>query len=482
VQAKGKALGQEITTTRFTDDDFAEFQRRLEQETQQLEHWLQDDAFSSRDPVAGFEIEAWLLDDDFHPMPVNPAFLQAFDNELASPELAKFNIELNTHPHALSGRMLGHVHDELRSTTRVAREVAGSIGSQMLLTGILPTLKSSDLTLANMSDMRRYRALNDQVLASRGGRPLKLEITGHEPLSEQHDNVMLEAATTSFQIHIQVPVASAHHYYNASMIASGPVVAASANSPYLFDHELWEETRIPLFEQSVEVGGYEGVSQGPLHRVSFGSGYARKSILECFRENLEHFPTLLPIQFDESEPPVPHLRLHNGTIWRWNRPLIGFDDDGTPHVRIEHRVVPSGPSITDSMANAALYYGLTEALVEGNYMERIPFAEARDNFYKSAKLGLKASVTWPETGHISMQKLLLEKILPLADHGLERLDIDRDERRDYLDVIRARVESSQNGSEWQRRFCTVHGRHMDELTASMLKNQVDDKPVHEWDL
>jgi len=482
VQAKGSALGQEITKTRFSKEDFAEFQHRLEHETGLLQEWLENDAFSHHDPVAGFELEAWLLDADFHPMPVNQPFLEAFDNELASPELARFNIELNTHPHELSGKLLGNIHKELLSTTQTAREVAHSLDSQMLLTGILPTLKSSDLTLANMSDMRRYRALNEQVLASRGGRPLSLDITGHEPLSETHDNVMLEAATTSFQIHIQVPVASAHHYYNASMIASAPVVAAAANSPYLFDHELWDETRIPLFEQSVEVGGYEGVSQGPLHRVSFGSGYARNSILECFRENLEHFPSLLPIQFDESDAPVPHLRLHNGTIWRWNRPLIGFDSDGTPHIRIEHRVIPAGPSITDSMANAALYYGLTEALVEGQYMEKIPFAEARDNFYKSAKLGLGATVTWPGPGHISMQKLLLEHILPMAEHGLELLDIDSDERRDYLEIIRARVACSQNGSEWQRRFCTVHGRHMDELTASMLKNQIDDHPVHEWDL
>jgi hypothetical protein len=475
-------MGQEIHTTHFSEDDFKRFRERLSLETELLRDWFETGHLDDSEPVAGFEIEAWLIDEDYHPKPVNREFLERFDNELASPELAKFNIELNTHPHALQGKVLSELHEELRSTGLQARACAESLDSQILITGILPTLKATDLNLDNMSDMRRYRALNEQVLNSRGGAPLHLEITGTEHLRETHDTVMLEAATTSFQIHIQVPAEKAHHYYNASMIASAPMVAASANSPYLFDRELWDETRIPLFEQSVEVGGIDAASHGPLHRVSFGSGYARHSILETFIENLEHFPALLPIQFDEPESELAHLRLHNGTIWRWNRPLIGFNSEGEPHIRIEHRVVPSGPSITDSMANAAFYYGLAQGLMRFELDQHLTFAQARDNFYKAAKNGLNAKVDWPGAGHINIRKLILEKLLPLARTGLDELGLDRGDCTRYLDIIKERVECGQNGSEWQRRFCTAHGRKMDELTAAMLHYQSSDRPVHEWDL
>jgi hypothetical protein len=476
-------MGQEITTTHFSQQDFEDFQHRLEAETLLLREWFDTGRLSEDHPVAGFEIEAWLLDDDYHPMPSNQAFLQAFDNELASPELAQFNIELNTHPHPLHHKVLSDLHQELITTCRQAGSCARQIGSRVLITGILPTLRASDLTLENMSNMRRYRALNEQVLNSRKGAPLHLEITGPEHLSEDHDNVMLEAATTSFQIHIQVPPKVAHHYYNASIIASAPMVAACANSPYLFNKELWDETRIPLFEQSVEVGGYDGAAHGPLRRVSFGSDYARQSIIEAFEENLEHFPALLPILFDESETVLPHLRLHNGTIWRWNRPLIGFDDTGVPHIRIEHRVVPAGPSITDSIANAAFYYGLAQGLMKSGLDRRMPFSEAKDNFYKAARNGLRAKVMWPGSeGHIPIRKLLLEELLPLAHRGLDELGIDEADSAHYLGIIRERVESGQTGSEWQRRFCAVHGRDMPKLTAAILHFQHTDRPVHEWDI
>jgi len=475
-------MGQEIHTTQFSEDDFKRFKERLRLETELLRDWFETGHLADSEPVAGFEIEAWLIDDDYHPKPVNQEFLACFDNELASPELAKFNIELNTHPHALQGKILSELHEELRSTGLQARACAETLDSKILITGILPTLKATDLNLDNMSDMRRYRALNEQVLNSRGGAPLHLDITGTEHLSETHDTVMLEAATTSFQIHIQVPADKAHHYYNASMIASAPMVAASANSPYLFNRELWDETRIPLFEQSVEVGGIDAASHGPLRRVSFGSGYARHSIFESFEENLEHFPALLPILFDDPETELAHLRLHNGTIWRWNRPLIGFNAEGEPHIRIEHRVVPSGPSIADSMANAAFYYGLAQGLVRFELDQKLPFAQARDNFYKAAKKGLNAKVDWPGTGHINIRKLILEQLLPLALTGLDELGLDRGDCEYYLGIIKERVECGQNGSEWQRRFCTAHGRQMDELTAAMLHYQSSDRPVHEWDL
>jgi hypothetical protein len=56
--------------------------------------------------------------------------------------------------------------------------------------------------------------------------------------------------------------------------------------------------------------------------------YARESILECFEANRTRYPVLLPAVMDEPPESLAHLRLHNGTIWRWNRPLIGFDEQG----------------------------------------------------------------------------------------------------------------------------------------------------------
>ena len=477
-------MGQEIDRTRFTEDDFARFRQRVAQETDLLADWLARGRMDETRIVGGYEIEAWLIDPHYCPAPRNREFLDRFASPLATPELARFNVEFNSSPQPLDGSLpaFDHSHRELVGTLRQAREIAGQLDCEVLMTGILPTLRPEHLGLENMSDMKRYAALNEQVLAARRGQPLHLEIQGEGYLSEKHENVMLESAATSFQLHLQIPARRAHLYYNAAIIASAATVGAAANSPYLFGIPLWDETRIPLFEQAVEVGGYEGAWSGPLHRVSFGSGYAQDSILEVFRENLEHFPPLLPIVTDDPPERMSHLRLHNGTIWRWNRPLIGFDDQGLPHVRIEHRVMPAGPSLRDMIANAAFAYGLMQALVRAELQELIPFTQARDNFHAAARRGLRATVDWPERGRVELRRLLRDELIDLADEGLADLGIGEDERHRWLDIIRQRVETTQNGAEWQRRFVTAHGPRMDELTASMLHQQKQDRPVHQWEL
>ncbi|RMG60411.1 MAG: glutamate--cysteine ligase, partial [Gammaproteobacteria bacterium] len=397
-------MGQEIERTRFTEEDFARFRQRLETETELLARWLAEDGMDEQHIRGGYEIEAWLIDAHYCPAPRNREFLDRFASPLASPELARFNVEFNSSPQPLDGSTPAFTasHRELTGTLQRAREIAAGLDCEILMTGILPTLRPEHLGLEMMSDMKRYAALNEQVLAARRGQPLHLEIQGEGYLSEKHENVMLESAATSFQLHLQIPARRAHLYYNAAMIASAATVGAAANSPYLFGIPLWDETRIPLFEQAVEVGGYEGAWSGPLHRVSFGSGYARNSILEVFRENLEHFPPLLPIVHDAPPERMEHLRLHNGTIWRWNRPLIGFDEHGLPHIRIEHRVMPAGPSLRDMIANAAFSYGLIEALVHAGMQELLPFDRARDNFHAAARHGLRATVEWPERGRVEL--------------------------------------------------------------------------------
>ena len=278
--------------------------------------------------------------------------------------------------------------------------------------------------------------------------------------------------------------AEAVRSYNAAMLVAAPLVAVSANSPYLFGYDLWDETRIPLFEQAVAVGGFAGVAHGPLRRVSFGTGYARHSLLECFVENAEHFPVLLPILFAEEDASLPHLRLHNGTIWRWNRSLLGFDADGTPHLRIEHRVIPGGPSLVDEVANMAFFFGLVTALARQELApeSQLPFAAARDNFYAAARDGLEATVLWLDGRKHGMVWLLRERLLPLAARGLELLAIEDAQAQRYLGIIEQRVAHGCTGASWQRAFVARHGRDMALLTRAYWERQEAGRPVHEWDI
>ena len=233
----------------------------------------------------------------------------------------------------------------------------------------------------------------------------------------------------------------------------------------------------------MDVGGFSGAANGPVHRVSFGTGYARDSLLECFNENLQHFPVLLPMLFDQDPDKLQHLALHNGTIWRWNRPLIGFDEDGTLHLRIEHRVMPSGPSIVDNMANIAFFYGLVHyyAMHASPPENLIEFAQARDNFYNAARYGLGAKISWPGCDRCNVQQLILNALLEQAETGLDALHIDRRDIDYYLGIIQQRAEHQQTGSEWQRRFVQQHQADMQQLTQTYYHNQQTGEPVHCWD-
>ena len=477
-------MGDEIRHSHFTRAEEEEYRRRLQRETARLADWFAEGRFSTRTPVAGCELEAWLVDGQGCPAPINEAFLARLDDPLVVPELSRFNVEFNTPPLALRGDCLSRMEAALGATWEAGARVAAEFDAHLMMIGILPTLRESQLSLHNMSPLKRYRALNAQVLRLREGAPLELDIHGREQLRTHHGNVMLEAATTSFQVHLKVGLAEAVRSYNAAILVSAPLVAVSANSPFLFGRDLWDETRIPLFEQSVAVGGFAGVAHGPLRRVSFGTGYARHSLLECFGENEQHFPVMLPMLFDEEDVTLPHLRLHNGTIWRWNRPLLGFDDDGTPHLRIEHRVIPGGPTLVDEVANMAFFFGLVTALVreETAPEEALPFPAARDNFYAAARDGLDATVLWRDGKRHGMAWLLRERLLPLAARGLEQLGIDGTQAARYLDILDRRVDQACTGAGWQRAFVARHGRDMELLTRAYRERQDSGSPVHEWDI
>ena len=474
-------MGQEISHQRFSQQDFDEFYQRLQQETRLLENWLQSDELCQDNWVCGFELEAWLLDQHYAPAPINEDFLERLQHPRVVPELAKFNIEINSRPHQLQGTALRKLHQELAGTWQQCRTQAQHWDADIAMIGILPTLQAEHLHLGNISSLKRYYALNDQVLRQRNGRPLHLEILGREHLNILQSDVMLEAAATSLQVHLQVSPQQAIRTYNLGLLLSAPMVAVSANAPFLLGKSLWEETRIPVFEQAVELGGYAAAAQGPLRRVTFGSGYMENSSLECFAENLEHYPILLPLNMQQNTKQLSHLRLHNGTIWRWNRPLVDFID-GQPHLRIEHRVIPAGPSVLDTIANIAVYVGLVRELSELNQPveKRLRFTQVRDNFYQAARYGLQTHVLWLDGEKYSLQRLWTQKLLPTARSGLERLELDQNDIDHYLAVISARLSSAQTGAHWQRQFATQCGGDMHALMQAYLNNQQSGLPVHAW--
>lgn len=477
-------MGDEISHSKFTEAEFNVFKQRLAQETETLREWFADDVLANEKQCTGFELESWLIDSQWHPAPLNQIFLERLNSPLASPELAAFNIEVNSEPRVLQGHIFTAMHNELNDTWRECRRVAHELEAELVMIGILPTVENDMLNLANMSSMKRYRALNREVFRQRHGKPLTLDILGKEHLKVSHRDVMLESAATSFQIHLQVAPQDAVRLFNASIIASAAMVALSANSPFLFGKNLWQETRIPLFEQAVAVGGYDGAAFGPIHRVSFGSSYARESLFECFIENQQHYPIMLPVDLTEAKQPLAHLRLHNGTIWRWNRPLIGFNEQGQPHLRIEHRVVSAGPTVIDAVATSAFFYGLVNALgtLEIAPEKNLAFEYARDNFYKAGHFGLGAQLRWLDGKRFSARDLILEELLPLAEQGLQAQEVSDADIQEYLAIIRERVSSGQNGAQWQEAFVSKHGRDMTALLKAYVERQNHGEPVHHWTL
>jgi len=470
-------LGQDIETTGFSAAELAEFRSRLERETQCLAAMLAAGALAAGPKVAGFELEAWLVGPDQRPLPRAPDLLARLADPLVVPELATFNLEFNGTPRPLVGQALSRMAAELETTWNRAQAVAHQVGGRLAMIGILPTVRPEDLTLANMTPLNRYQALNSQLLALRQGQPPHLDIQGRQRLELIRQDVMTESATTSFQIHLQVPAAQAARVHNLSTLLSAPLVAVSANSPLLFGRDLWRETRIPLFEQTCSMG-----NSGLRERVTLGTGYTRGSILDCFQDNLEHYPVILPVLQDEPEERLAHLRLHNGTIWRWNRPLIGFDADGTPHVRIEHRVVPAGPTVADAIANAALYFGAIQDLLNEPEEERdpLPFATAQSNFYAAAHLGLEAEIPWQDGRVARLREILARDLLPRARRGLRDLGIDAAEITTC--VIAGRVATGRTGADWQRAYVERHGPDLAALTQAYLDRQRSGQPVHEWPL
>ncbi|NTW83231.1 MAG: hypothetical protein HGB36_07665 [Chlorobiaceae bacterium] len=477
-------MGSEIAKTEFSEEDFRQFQQNLRKETRILMEWFSSDLFDKHQEMCGFELEGWLIDQHCAPTPRNEEFLRRVSNPLVVPELSKYNFELNIAPHPLDRRLPVFLKNEMQKLWSICTSNARDMGCNTLMTGILPTLQDWMLTLRNISSLQRFHALNREILRTRSCHPLKIHIEGtNDSLEVVHHDVMAEAATTSLQIHFQVPVSKAAAVYNISHVLSAPIVALTANSPFLFGRELWDETRIPLFEQAVKSPAFVDLSGRMVSRVTFGRDYVRKSLKEVFLENLDGFPVLLPVTFDDDLSQLNHLRLHNGTIWRWNRPLIGFGEDGRPHLRIEHRVPPAGPSIPDIVANILFFYGAVLHLLPEVPQAAISFEQARANFYAASRFGLDSMVTWSSGNAMPVDTLLLQQLIPGAMLALAGRGFDSHDLKYYLgDVLTKRVATRRNGAWWQKNFIRRHGPDFRAMTQAYLENQNRNIPVHEWSI
>ena len=465
-------MGQEIQHAHFSAHDVQMFDHRLREETALLARWVAEARFPDLPLMGGLELESWLVDRDGAPAPLNHEFLALADDPLVVPELARFNIELNSEPCLLTGPALSHMARDLELRWRHCRDTAARLDADVVMIGILPTARQAQFTLDYISDSARYRALNEQIFRSRHDRPLRLQIEGRDRLDITHHDVMLEAAATSFQVHLRVPPQRAAAFYDAALAASPLMTAVCANAPYLFGRD--QAVASPPRPECASLRG----------RVTFGDGFAAGDPLACFRQNQTCFAPLLPMEMDKYPASLSHLRLHNGAIWRWNRPLVGFEADGRPHFRIEHRTASAGPTAADCIANAALFYGLSLVLVDeyGDLSARMDFTKLREDFYAAARLGLTAQMRWLDGRRRGLAPLLLEHLLPRCAAALRRLGLDAEDVAHYLGIIERRVATGMTGSQWQRSMYARLDGDMNALLQAYREQERSGRPVHEWEI
>lgn len=473
-------MGREITSDERLDE--GAFQERLRAESKLAMTWFRDKAFEAPEtPSIGLEVEAWLVDRDGLPSPRNIEFLNILDDPLMVPELAAFNFEYNAPPAELEGSVFADMTARLSQVWKAASEAADSLQLTPLMTGIPTTLREPMLSLDTITESARYRLLNDRLFQLRGGAPLTIAIDGRERLDLVQDHLMIEAACTSLQVHLMLTQDNAAASYNASQIASAPLIAISSNSPFLYGRRLWEETRIPAFESAVNLPGYRQADGRRANRVSFGQNHLRSSMMELFLENLDGYPPFLPMVSDTPDDHLVHFNLHNGTIWRWTRPILYPGKGKTPHLRLENRVMPAGPTVIDIVANTAFCIGLILHLrEEENLAERLPFEMARRNFYAGAKQGLGADLVWLDGEVINTQVLIRERLADAAEQALVKAGVAAMDAKGAIDIIRGRSRNGQTGAAWQRAHANCNGNDHQKLILDYLARQQEGAPVHRW--
>ena len=491
-------MGLAIDREQFDPVDYRRFEERLDECLLAMGRLLERPGFGIGPTTLGAELELFLVDSQGRALPLN----QVVRAEAADPrvvlEIDRFNLELNLTPAPLQGRPFAAFASELDQALSIVRRAAAWHGGRIVMVGILPTLRAEDLELAAISDAVRYRALNNGIRRLRQ-EPFQVRIDGADPLELAADDVGLEGANTSFQIHLRVdPLAFAAHF-NAAQLATGPVLAVAGNSPTFLGHRLWEETRVALFKQAVDDRDTVGRSSRRVSRVAFGTGWTRTGALELLEESVRLHEPVLPVlgpehpldRLDEDGVPgLDELRLHQGTVWRWNRAI--YDPAGGGHLRVEMRALPAGPTVVDMLANAAFLVGLTLALAPDAdaFIRRVAFQQAHHNFYRAGQLGLGAELAWPlgPGGQVRAVPAaeLIHRLLPVARQGLEDAGVATQEVDWLLAVIEARAACGQTGAVWQRRTLAAleprlgRERGLAAMLERYLEHQRTGDPVHTW--
>jgi gamma-glutamyl:cysteine ligase YbdK (ATP-grasp superfamily) len=489
-------LGEDVETREFSRQDRQQYREKLRQCLDVFARMLSESRFDFERPLTGLEIEFNLVDEHRDPAMRNADVLDAIADADFQTELGQFNIEINVKPRGLVGREAEELETELRASLNSAEEQAKSVGAHIVMIGMLPTLTADHLTGEALSANPRYQLINEQIFAARG-EDLYLNIDGPERLAVHADTIAPEAACTSVQFHLQTSPEDYARTWNAAQCIAGVQLALGANSPFFFGKELWRETRIALFEQATDTRPQELKEQGVRPRVWFGERWIT-SVFDQFEENVRYFPALLPVCEDEDPsavlargdtPRLGELRMHNGTIYRWNRPVYDVHR-GRPHLRVENRVLPAGPTVVDVLANGAFYYGVLRTLIEQDrpLWSQMSFSAASDNFETGARRGIDAHLFWPGLGEVPATELVLRRLLPMAQEGLARWGVDSSVSDRLLGVIEGRCTTHQNGAEWQA--TTFHRidqqRHLDrhdslrEMLRRYIEHMHSNEPVHTW--
>jgi hypothetical protein len=486
-------MGEEVEQQEFTRADRTEHREKIRRNLDVFARMLREARFDTDDPMTGLEVELNLIDEAGDPALKNAEVLEAIADPDFVTELGQFNIEINVPPAKLREGALVTFEDRLRGCLNNAEKKASEVGAHQVMIGILPTLADGHMRLDSLSANPRYRLLSEQILNARG-EDITISISGRERLTTTADSIVPEAACTSAQFHVQTSPDQFAAYWNAAQAVAGIQLAVAANSPYLLGKELWRETRIPLFEQATDTRGEELKVQGVRPRVWFGERWIN-SVFDLFEENVRYFPALLPVTEEEDPlqvldeggtPRLHELRLHNGTIYRWNRPVYDIAD-GVPHLRVENRLLAAGPTVADTIANAAFWFGLVRHLAEGErpLWSQMSFSAAEENFHVAAQMGVEAQVYWPGVGQVRATELVLRRLLPMAHAGLESWGVPADQRDRFLGIIEQRCLTGTGGAEWFVGRMRQRGDidRFDALRATLLEyveRMHTNEPVHTW--
>ncbi len=485
-------MGFELLREQFAESDFASFTARLTDSLAALRLLLARPGFGEGPVSLGAELELNLIDERGRACLVNRRALESANDPRLTLEADQFNLEINSRPVSSRGEPFKAIGEDIEEALACARAGAAEHGARVVTIGILPTLRPDDLVL---TDGIRYRALSAGLRRGRRG-PFRIAIAGEDTLTFETDDVALEGANTSFQVHLRVLPAAFARTYNAAPLATAAALSVSVNSPTFLGKRLWDETRVALFRQAVDDRAEAGDDDWRAARVSFGHGWVREGAAELFAETVAMHAPLLPIVGEEDPlacvraggvAKLDELRLHSGTVWRWNRPV--FDAASGGHLRVEMRALPAGPTTLDMMANAAFLCGLTVGLASecDELVHRIAFGQARRNFYQAARHGMDAELLWPTSDAPSPRpatiRALVPRLLPIARRGLAELGVASTEIAHLLDVIDARTSRGITGASWQRSMLRRTGASP-EACVQMLERYAElsasGRPVHEW--